>query len=62
MTKVVVLRDIHGRIHVFECPPWRVVKLTSTLEGTSVDLFSGNETATVQVSDTPEDIGIQLMH
>ena len=60
MPKVVVLTDIHGRIHVFECPPWRVVKVTSTADGTSVDLSSGDGVATVQVSDTPEDIGIQF--
>ena len=60
MAKIVVLTDIHGRMHVFECPPWRVVKVTSTLDGASVDLSNGNEIATVQVSDTLEDIGIQF--
>lgn len=60
MAKVIVLRDIHGKMHVFECPPWRVVKMTSTFDGTSVDLSSGDGIATVRVSETPEDLSIQF--
>ena len=62
MAKIVVLTDIYGKMHVFECPPWRVVKVTSTFDGVSVDLSSGDGIATVQVSETPEDIGIQFMN
>ncbi len=61
MAKVIVLRDIHGKMHVFECPPWRVVKITSTPDGVSVDLSSGDGIATVRVSETPEDLAIQSM-
>ena len=60
MAKIIVLRDIHGKMHVFECPPWRVVKMTSTFDGTSVDLSSGDGIATVRVSETPEDLSIQF--
>lgn len=60
MAKIVVLTDIHGKMHVFECPPWRVVKVTSTLDGIGIDLTNGEGIATVQVSETPEDIGIQF--
>ena len=60
MAKVVLLKDIHGRMHVFECPPWRMVKVTSTLDGVSVDLSNGDGIATVKVSETPEGIGIQF--
>ena len=60
MAKIIVLRDIHGKMHVFECPPWRVVKMTSTFDGVSVDLSSGDGIATVRVSETPEDLSIQF--
>ena len=60
MAKIIALTDIHGRLQVFECPPWRVVKLTSSPDGASVDLSNGNGIATVQVSDTQQNIGIQL--
>ena len=60
MAEVIVLRDIHGKMHVFECPPWRVVKMTSTSDGVSVDLSSGDGIATVRVSETPEDLSIQF--
>lgn len=60
IAKIVVLTDIHGKMHVFECPPWRVVKVTSTLDGIGIDLTNGEGIATVQVSETPEDIGIQF--
>lgn len=60
MAEVIVLRDIHSKMHVFECPPWRVVKMTSTFDGTSVDLSSGDGIATVRVSETPEDLSIQF--
>lgn len=60
MEKIIALTDIHGRLQVFECPPWRVVKLTSSPDGTSVDLSNGNGIATVKVSDTQNNIGIQL--
>lgn len=58
MAKIIVLTDIHGRMHVFESPPWHVVKLMSTLDGVSVDLSSGDGSATVQVTETPEDMSI----
>ena len=60
MAKIVALTDIHGRLQVFECPPWRVVKLTSSPDGTSVDLSNGDGIATVKVSDTQQNIGIQF--
>jgi hypothetical protein len=60
MAKIIALTDIHGRLQVFECPPWRVVKLTSSPDGTSVDLSNGNGIATVKVSDTQQNIGLQL--
>lgn len=60
MAEVIVLRDIHSKMHVFECPPWRVVKMMSTFDGTSVDLSSGDGIATVRVSETPEDLSIQF--
>ena len=60
MAKIIALTDIHGRLQVFECPPWRVVKLTSSPDGTSVDLSNGDGIATVRVSDTQQTIGIQL--
>ena len=60
MAKIIALTDIHGRLQVFECPPWRVVKLTSSSDGTIVDLSNGDGIATVRVSDTQQTIGIQL--
>lgn len=60
MAEVIVLRDIHSKMHVFECPPWRVVKMTSTSDGVSVDLSSGDGIATVHVSEAPEDLAIQF--
>lgn len=47
-------------MHVFEYPPWHVVKLTSSPDGTSVDLSNGSGIATVKVSDTQGNIGIHL--
>jgi hypothetical protein len=52
----IVLTDIRGKMHVFECPPWRVVQVTSNPSGASVHLTSGEGTATVRVSSSPEEI------
>jgi hypothetical protein len=56
----IVLTDIGGKMHVFECPPWRVVQVTSRLFGASVHLSSGEGIATVRMSKSPEEIWSHL--